>query len=49
MSTRGVKVSVDLSFSFPVDFGVSLVPHSAPRPSKLVWRNGSMAGIKFLV
>jgi hypothetical protein len=48
VSPHGVKLAVDSSFSFPADFGVALVPHAAPRPSKLVWRNGAMAGIKFL-
>ena len=46
VSTHGVKVSVNSSFSFPIDFGVSLVPHSTPQPGKLVWRNGSTAGIR---
>jgi hypothetical protein len=48
VSSHGAKLVVDSSFSFPSDFGVALVPHAAPRPSKLVWRNGSMAGVKFL-
>jgi hypothetical protein len=48
VSPHGVKLVVGSSFSFPTDFGVALVPHAAPRPSKLAWRNGSMAGIKFL-
>jgi hypothetical protein len=48
VSPHGVKLVVDSSFSFPNDFGVALVPHAAPRASKLVWRNGSMAGIQFL-
>jgi hypothetical protein len=45
VSTHGVKVSVDSSFHFPADFGVSLIPNTAPQPGKLAWRNGSMAGI----
>lgn len=48
VSSHGVKLAVDSSFSFPSDFGVALIPHAVPRPSKLVWRNGSMAGIKYV-
>jgi hypothetical protein len=47
VSTHGMKVSVNSSFCFPTDFGVELVPNALPRPGKLAWRNGSMAGIEF--
>jgi hypothetical protein len=48
VSESGARLAVSSSTQLPRRFSIALAPSSSARPCELVWRNGSMAGVKFL-
>jgi hypothetical protein len=48
ISKTGARLIFPTRAKFPTAFGLVVVPSGPVRPASLVWRNGQMAGIKFL-
>lgn len=48
ISADGAKLAIDGKTGLPRQFDIAFAPSISARPCELVWRNGSMAGIKFV-
>lgn len=47
ISDSGARLAINSTTPLPRRFSIAF-PSSSPRPCELVWRNGTMAGVKFL-